>query len=528
MAQRPEVPWGALVGTTPSSCGRVARSSRGSDATGGAAATPSKIVASTPSRIINIRTPLRPCSKQRSKEFQDDIRCALEEQSAELLRVAFQRRHACPRDHALHEAVRQVSYGPERLQQGDLVIPEGPNPRGIVMLIHGGFWKAGFDRSLMVKIADDLVSKNFCVWNVGSGGGFPETLQDLHLALQWLSTPQASQLLKTAELPLALLGHSAGGHLATWLGLQQGLEKPMFPKEARAASLVISQAGVVDLVSAYEANLGQGAVRDFLGSSVPSTSSQLLAASQGAFMDLLLGPAEDAAERFAAADPTQLLGQVGKMEKIPTVVLVHGQQDMIVPLEQSSNFHKAFVKALPDAPRCILKDVPGEAHFEHLQPDSQLWSAAGNCAAVRLLLENSAEPNDRCLAFDTGEFPLQLALSTNMLRSPERLQMTEMLLKARADVGQRRNDPEGHTPLHDGVRRGDPGVVLLLLKHRADPNATNAFGEAPLELAMRGSFYTDVNESFTLVETLIQWGACPVLPGQVAEHEDMTQLHQYR
>eukprot|EP00438_Fugacium_kawagutii_P027269 Skav214362 [mRNA] locus=scaffold86:566965:572600:+ [translate_table: standard] len=62
-----------------------------------------------PSRIINIRTPLRPCSKQRSKEFQDDIRCALEEQrhglnadqgqSAELLRVALQRRHACPRDH---------------------------------------------------------------------------------------------------------------------------------------------------------------------------------------------------------------------------------------------------------------------------------------------------------------------------------------------------------------------------------------------------------------------------------------------
>lgn len=242
----PEVPWGAL-GTTPSSAGRVARSarsSRGSDATGGAAATPSKIVASTPSRIINIRTPLRPCSKQRSKEFQDDIRCALEEQSAELLRVAFQRRHACPRDHALHEAVRQ-----------------------------------------------------------------------------------------------------------------------------------------------------------------------------------------------------------------------------------------------------------------------------GNCAAVRLLLENSAEANDRCLAFDTGEFPLQLALSTNMLRSPERVQMVEMLLQARADVGQRRNDPEGHTPLHDGVRRGDPGVVLLLLKHRADPNATNAFGEAALELAMRGSFYTDVNESFTLVETLIQWGACPVLPG---------------
>ena len=41
--------------------------------------------------------------------------------------------------------------------------------------------------------------------------------------------------------------------------------------------------------------------------------------------------------------------------RLPTFVLLHGQQDMIVPLEQSSTFHKAFVKALPDAPRCILK-----------------------------------------------------------------------------------------------------------------------------------------------------------------------------
>ena len=32
--------------------------------------------------------------------------------------------------------------------------------------------------------------------------------------------------------------------------------------------VVISQAGVLDLVAAYEAHLGQGAVRDFLGSSV--------------------------------------------------------------------------------------------------------------------------------------------------------------------------------------------------------------------------------------------------------------------
>eukprot|EP00434_Breviolum_minutum_P023513 symbB.v1.2.020741.t2/scaffold1762.1/size182224/8 len=417
-------------------------------------------------------------------------------------------------------SLQQVRYGTQALQQGDLVKPDGStNYRGVVMLIHGGFWKASYDRSLMIEIADDLVAQNFCVWNVdyrsvGSGGGYPETFEDLHAALSWLGSPAAATVLPAA-LPVAVVGHSAGGHLATWLGLQEAAKEAMFPEASVTPKVVISQAGVLDLVAAYEAHLGQGAVRDFLGSSVPSTSSQLLAASRGAFLDLLGGCAPDAAQRFAKTDPKQLLHSLAT-EKLPTFVLVHGQQDDIVPPEQSRKFYEAFQEALPKVGRakCVLKEVPGEAHFEHLRTDSKLWSAAANCAAVRLLLENSAEPNDRCLALDNGEFPLQLALSSNLVRSPERLQMVELLLEARADVGQRRNDPEGHTPLHDGVRRGDPGVVLLLLRHGADPNVTNAFGEAPLELAVRGSFYTDARESLALVETLIQWGACPVLPGQ--------------
>lgn len=39
-------------------------------------------------------------------------------------------------------------------------------------------------------------------------------------------------------------------------------------KASVTPKVVISQAGVLDLVAAYEAHLGQGAVRDFLGSSV--------------------------------------------------------------------------------------------------------------------------------------------------------------------------------------------------------------------------------------------------------------------
>ena len=66
------------------------------------------------------------------------------------------------------------------MQSGDFVKPNSDKPKGVVMLIHGGFWKAGFDRSLMVDISDDLLGSGLCVWNVdyrsvGSGGGYPST-----------------------------------------------------------------------------------------------------------------------------------------------------------------------------------------------------------------------------------------------------------------------------------------------------------------------------------------------------------------
>lgn len=47
--------------------------------------------------------------------MQDDINVAVEEQSVLLLRAALQRRHACPGEHALHEAVRQAHVPALRL-----------------------------------------------------------------------------------------------------------------------------------------------------------------------------------------------------------------------------------------------------------------------------------------------------------------------------------------------------------------------------------------------------------------------------
>lgn len=136
--------------------------------------------------------------------------------------------------------------------------------------------------------------------------------------------------------------------------------------------------------------------------------------------------------------------------------------------------------------------------------------------AIRLLLQGRAEPNARCLYLERGcEFPLQLAAScTNFLRSSDRLQAVELLLKAGAQPSPRRGDAEANTPLHDAARRGDLDLAQLLLRHSADPNAANGFGEAPLQLALRpgGDFVPDAT-SRALVEALLHAGASPFVFG---------------
>lgn len=139
--------------------------------------------------------------------------------------------------------------------------------------------------------------------------------------------------------------------------------------------------------------------------------------------------------------------------------------------------------------------------------------------AVRLLLQGQAEPNARCLCLERGcEFPLQLAVSgTNFLRTADRCQAVELLLRAGARPSPRRTDAEANTPLHDAIRRGDLGVVTLLLRHLADPNAQNGCGLTPLHLVLRpgGGDFVPAAVSLAMAEALLSAGARPLSPEEI-------------
>jgi len=83
---------------------------------------------------------------------------------------------------------RQIGYGDHADQVGNLHLPDGePAVDGAwpaVVLIHGGFWRYGWDRTLMTPLARDLAERGIAAWNIEyrrvgqEGGGWPGTLGD--------------------------------------------------------------------------------------------------------------------------------------------------------------------------------------------------------------------------------------------------------------------------------------------------------------------------------------------------------------
>jgi acetyl esterase/lipase len=210
-------------------------------------------------------------------------------------------------------------YGDDPSQFGDLHGGEGP----LAVLIHGGFWKAEYDLSLMEPLAEDLAARGWAVWNIeyrrlGNGGGVPATLEDVSAAIDHL-----------AELDLDLsrvvaIGHSAGGHLAAWAATREDARVPL--------TGFVSQAGVLDLRRAAELNLSDGVVKRFLDGHKTSEASPI--------------------------------------ERLPITVgalLTHGALDDTVPLEISEAYARAS--------GAELHVEAEEGHFGHIEPGNPLWTA---------------------------------------------------------------------------------------------------------------------------------------------------------
>src|SRR5258706_4695885 len=130
-------------------------------------------------------------------------------------------------------SIIRLAYGAEPFQFGELYLPDNAGPHPVVILIHGGYWRARYGLDLMIGLAHDLAARGVAVWNIeyrrvgNPGGGWPGTLLDVALAADNLKiVAQAYALDLQRVIPI---GHSAGGHLAFWPAARPNLFKKSRP-----------------------------------------------------------------------------------------------------------------------------------------------------------------------------------------------------------------------------------------------------------------------------------------------------------
>ena len=229
----------------------------------------------------------------------------------------------------------RVTYGDDPSQFGELTRPAGES-KGVVVVIHGGFWKAEYDLELGRPLATSLAERGWTAWNieyrrVGAGGGAPATFDDVHTAIERLASTEGVD-----TSTVLTLGHSAGGHLAVWAAGRQ--RYAVWGSATVRVTGALSQAGVLDLVQASADDLGSGAVEGLLG--------------------------HRATQADKAYDPQQQLPL-----DVP-VRCIHGRADDIVPPSQSSGYVTAATSAGADA---AVEMVDGD-HFVVIDTESPAWT----------------------------------------------------------------------------------------------------------------------------------------------------------
>lgn len=242
----------------------------------------------------------------------------------------------------------RVHYGNDPNQFAELRFPNVKGSFPLLFVVHGGFWQSEYDLSHIGHLCAAFTSRGIITCSIeyrrigNPGGGWPGTFQDIGLATRSIFRDLSNDS-RFDQARTAIIGHSAGGHLALWLVGSHRISKdsPLHNEQKQEIRRAISLGGVSDLRSAWKKKLGRGTVTR-----------------------LMSGTPEEHPDRYDAGSPIELLPTGARH------ALVHGTDDDTVPLSQS----EAFVeKAEKLGDQSTLVKLDGIGHYELIDPESEAW-----------------------------------------------------------------------------------------------------------------------------------------------------------
>lgn len=228
------------------------------------------------------------------------------------------------------EEIRDVVFGTGggRPLKLNIIRPKNPpkTPMPVVVWVHGGAWRAGSKEGRRtLPLAQRGYFTMSIEYRLSQEARFPAQIEDCKCAIRWLRAHAKQYNIDPKRI--GVWGSSAGGHLVALLGTSGGVKelegKGGWQSHSSRVQAVCDFFGPTDFTRMSEGD-------SHMDHDAPnSPESQLIG-----------GPVQQNKEACRKADPITYL-----TPDDPPFLVVHGEEDRTVPINQSELLHEALKKA---------------------------------------------------------------------------------------------------------------------------------------------------------------------------------------
>jgi acetyl esterase/lipase len=222
----------------------------------------------------------------------------------------------------------------------DLYMPAGVSEPPLVVWVHGGAWRSGTKANPPTAFVEHGFATASLDFRQSAEARFPAALHDIKAAIRFLRARGKEYGYRTDRIAVA--GSSSGAHLAALAGVTAGVRElegavGAYPDQRSDVQAIVSYYGASDLTT-------------ILAQSTPFGLNMRRPA-----LELLLGALPESVPDLAAtASPVFHVGPGD-----PPLLLLHGDRDPQMPINQSHELQGAYEKAGLDV---TLDVVHGAAH----------------------------------------------------------------------------------------------------------------------------------------------------------------------
>lgn len=231
----------------------------------------------------------------------------------------------------------------------DLYMPAGKPSPHLIVWVHGGAWHSGSNQSPPLGLVSAGYALASVEYRLSPEASFPTMIHDIKAAIRFLRGHAREYGYRTDKI--AIWGASAGGHLAALTGTTNGVPE----LEGDIGHHLDESSSVQAVINFY----GPTNFLTILDQSTPHGIKVRAPA-----LALFLGkPLEQASDLAALASPVHHVDPTD-----PPMFIVHGDQDIQVPINQSHELNGAYKK---HGLKVQLEIVHGAGHTDgiYFEPD---------------------------------------------------------------------------------------------------------------------------------------------------------------